>query len=313
VPYAIGTRVYYHGHVTDVSARFDRGFPGIRPGAEQLTAVVGGGGYAWAQLSGAAVDMAHVVGRIGPGGGWTGFHASAGGMSTVAVTTTGAVVMPESGQVFWPDGRLVASFRPRPAACGHCVPAAAGAQVVLQQYPDLPGPGLGTWLWAPPARPTRLPDDGYRALGRSGSGWLGAPAGSNCWRVAPVPDPTATRARFCSMTLPLVSPDGTRVIVVQAGRVRAVDTRTAADLGPAAIRPLTVWAPTGAGGAFRYLVPAAWESSDSYLVTARDDQVLALLRCSVRSGRCERAVRATVRAGVTGIVTERGPESIATA
>jgi hypothetical protein len=309
VPYAIGTAVHHRGHVTDVSAWFSQAFPGARPGPAQreLTTVVGGGRYAWAQLTGSAADLVHAVGRIGPRGGWTGFHTSIGDWSRLAVTTRGTVVMPESAQLFRADGRLLASFTGSATlSCGFCASAAAGTHVVVQRRPAAPGvPFQGTWLWTPPNAPVRLPD-GVQAVGRLGPGWLAVPAGSSCWRIAPAAAPSAVRARICSQALPLVAADGARAVVVQSGRMRVVDTRTGSQLGLARLGALTSWTINGPGP-IRYVVPAAWESSDSYLATARDDTVLAVVRCSLRTGRCERAVTATVRAGVSRIVLERGP------
>lgn len=54
-----------------------------------------------------------------------------------------------------------------------------------------------------------------------------------------------------------------------------------------------------------YAVPAAWETSDLYLVNVRDFGVSALVRCSVSSDRCWRVVRTTA-----ALRTERGHESI---
>jgi hypothetical protein len=313
VPYAIGTSVYYHGHRTNIRARFDQALSGSQrtPAMYQLVAIVGGGGYAWAQILGSGADLVHTVGRISPRGGWTGFHTSTGSFSRVTVTSTGAVAMPESGQLFGTDGHLIASFAGRPElACGACGPSAAGPSLVVEKGPPGPGiPAQGTWLWSPPAAPRRLPD-GYRALGRGGRGWLGAPDGAGCWRVAPVSDPAATRARICSQTLPLVSADGTRAVLVQAGQLRVADTRTGASLSSARLAALWSWTPANRNAPVRYLVPVAWETSDRYLAVARDDRILAIVRCSVRTSRCERAVRTLTRIGADRIVTERGTENI---
>jgi hypothetical protein len=322
VPYAIGTSVYYRGHRTDIGARIDGAFYGARPSAaqRQLTAVTGGAGFAWAQFTGSGADIVHIVGRIGPGGGWTGFHSSSGAFSRLAVTTTGLVAMPESGSVYRADGRLAATFTGSTAtSCGYCGAAAAGPYLVVERKPSLPGTdSQGIWLWRPAAAsvtaaaPVRLPD-GYAALGRLGGGWLGAlqsPArGATCWRIAPAADPVALRARICSQTVPLVSADGVRAVVVQGGRTRVVDTRTGGQLSLAGLGALAGWSPDGGPtgrGTVRYVVPAAWETADTFVATARDDQVLALVRCSATTGRCERVVRATVRPGVAAIVSERG-------
>jgi hypothetical protein len=313
VPYAIGTSVFYHGHRTELRARFDQAFPGTRftPAQRQLTTVVGGDRYAWAQLTGSAADVVHIVGRISPRGGWSTFHTSTGSFSRVSVTTAGTVVMPESGHLFSPDGHLIATFAATPwLVCGACAPSAAGRSVVVQKGPPGPGiPAQGTWLWTPPAAPRRLPD-GYRALGRGGAGWLGAPDGAGCWRVAPVGDPTATRARICSQTLPLVSADGTRAVIVQSRQLRVVDTRTGAGISRARLAPLRSWTPPGTGTPVRYVVPVAWESADRYLAVARDDRILAIVRCWVTTTRCERAVRTRTGTGVDRIVTERGTQEI---
>ena len=56
----------------------------------------------------------------------------------------------------------------------------------------------------------------------------------------------------------------------------------------------------------RFEVPSTWETSDSYLVFLHYDSTLALVRCSVSTGRCGIAVRSYVRTGVDRIATERG-------
>jgi hypothetical protein len=92
--------------------------------------------------------------------------------------------------------------------------------------------------------------------------------------------------------------------------MRVVDTRTGAQLSLAGLGPLAGWSPVGGStgrGTVRYVVPVAWESTDAYLATARDNQELAIVRCSATTGRCERAVRAAVRPGAGAIVSERGP------
>ena len=80
---------------------------------------------------------------------------------------------------------------------------------------------------------------------------------------------------------------------------------TGATVSVASLTPLARWDPLGPHP--RYAVPAVWETADAYLVTARVDGTLALVRCSARTGACRRAVRVAVRPGVDRIVTERGP------
>ena len=316
VPYALGMTVYYRGHRTSLNPLYDKiwGIPHTPRTTDRPRIVIGGGGYAWAQLSIAATDMANVVGRISPSGRWKQFHISTGDASRVSVTTAPLVAVPEDGLLLRTDGRKVASFTGNlNTSYNFFESSAAGRYVVVHRHPNAPGaPDMGMWLWSPSVKPFQLPD-GYRALGRLGAGWLGAPAGTTpgarCWHVAPASAPLKTRpGTLCSMTLPLVSADGAKAVVVQGGRVRVLDTVTGAQIRAARIPALSGWSFWTTP--YRYLIPAAWESADSYLVTARDDKVIALLRCSISTGRCERAVRAVTRPGIDIVVTERGFEDV---
>jgi len=309
VPYAIGTRIYFAGRVSDLADRFATAFPGTRPGPaqRQFTTVVGAAGFAWAQFTGSGVDVVSVVDRVGPDGAVTPFHASTGRASLLAVTTGGLVAMPESGQVFTTAGRAAGAFTGSVNIdCGSCAPTAAGPRLVIDQWS---GTGSqpehqATWLWYPPVAIQRL-DDRFRAVGRLGSGWLGLDLGGGCWRLAPATAPDRLGAPVCSQATPLVSADGARAVVVQGGRVRVVEAATGATVSVASLTPLARWDPLGPHP--RYAVPAVWETADAYLVTARVDGTLALVRCSARTGACRRAVRVAVRPGVDRIVTERGP------
>jgi hypothetical protein len=318
VPYSIGTRVYYQGRIADLSSRFDQLAGGVRLAAtqRQLTAVVAAAGFAWTQITVSGVDLVHAVGKVSATGGYTPFHTSSGSSSTLDVTVGGAVAMPGSGQIYQSDGRFLAAFTGSPGIdCGSCATSAVGVRLLVDQTAGVPGlEHLGTWLWYPPAAIQPLPDS-YRAVGRWGIGWLGSVVSPGCWRTAPAVAPAALRATICSMTRPLVSADGTRAVVVQSGRALVLDTRSGATVSRATLAALSGWQPPTAGGAaapapVRYVVPATWEAPDSYLLTTRDDAVLALVRCSVRTGTCQRAVRAPVRTGVDRIVTERGPTAI---
>ncbi|MDP9239768.1 MAG: hypothetical protein M3O55_03885, partial [Actinomycetota bacterium] len=141
----------------------------------------------------------------------------------------------------------------------------------------------------------------YAAVGRLGVGWLGARLDKFCWQTASANHPYTRRTpRLCSMAKPLLSPDGTRAVLVQSGRVVVVDARSGAVVSTASMAAITRWAP-----GTREAVPAAWETTDSYLINARYDGALALVRCSAATGACNRAVRSYVRTGVSAIVTER--------
>jgi len=305
VPYAIGTRVYYRGRMTDLADRFADAYPGSTPtpGQRQLAAVTGAGGFAWTQFTGVGVDVVHVVGRVSPAGGYTPFHASTGRVSTLAVTTSGLVAMPESGEAYAPGGAFTAAFTGSPNIdCGSCAPTAAGPRVVLDQWTGPAGlpEHQATWLWYPPAAIQRL-DDRVRAVGRLGSGALGLRQEDGCWRLAPATAPDRLGPAICSLTTPLVDTGGRLAVVVQGGRLRVVDPRTGATVSSGTMGPVDGWSP-----ATRYAVPAAWETADAYLVTVRLDDALGLVRCSAATGACTRAVRAAVRPGVDRIVTERG-------
>jgi len=310
VPYGIGTRVYFAGHVTDLQDRFAAAFPrGDVPAQQrQFTTVTGSAGFAWTQFTGAGADVVHVVGQVSAAGGYTPFQRSTGRTSTLAVTTTGLLAMPESGQVYAARGSFVAAFTGSVNIdCGSCAVTAAGPRLVLDQWTGPTGQPehQATWLWLPPAAIQRI-DDRFRAVGRLGPGWLGLRDDDGCWRIAPATAPDRLGAGVCSLTTPLVDADGGRAVVVQAGRVRVVDPRTGAVLSTAALPAIPGWDP-----GLRYAVPAVWETADAYLVTVRVDSALALVRCSAARGTCQRSVRATVRPGVDRIVTERGPADAA--
>jgi hypothetical protein len=320
VPYAIGTRVYLGGHVTDLTDRFTAAFPGVpsTPAQRQFGTVIGAAGYAWTDIIGSGADVVHVVGRLSAGGDYTPFHTSTGRDSTLAVTTGSLVVMPESGQAYVNTGDFFTAFTGSANIdCGSCAPSAAGTRVVLDQWS---GTGSrpehqGTWLWYPPATIQRI-DDRFRAVGRLGAGWLGLRLGAGCWRIAPATALARLGPALCSLTTPLVSADGRRAVVVQSGRLRVLDPVTGEGIGAAAMAAIASWSPTpttSSPARLRYAVPAVWESADSYLVTARFDAALALVRCSASTGACQRVVRSTVRSGVDRIVLERGvPDAIPT-
>jgi hypothetical protein len=310
VPYAIGARVFFGGKGADLSARFDEAVPGVKPTAaqRQFTTVVGVGGFAVTDLV-LGTDPTHVIGRLAADGGYQPLRTSGGGMSSLTATTANLVAVPDSGQLIDTTGRLVAAFTGSAwIDCGSCLTTAAGTRLVVTQ-----GNGTSsshTWLWYQPATLQPLPD-GYRGVGRLGAGWLGQQQDDGCWRIAPASAPDRLGAPICSQTTPLVSPNGDAVVVVQAGRVEAVNRTTGATLSTATMPAIDGWRlPSDASAdhpEIRYAVPATWESADSYLVTARFDIALALVRCSVKTGACQRVVRAAVRTGVDRIVTERGP------
>lgn len=321
VPYGIGTRIFFAGHGSDQAARFAAAFPGTAPSPDQrqFTAVVGGAGFAWTQITGSGADAVHRLARIDAAGRSLDLPATVGRASVLAVTTSGLVAEPENGHVLTPSGAFGSAFTGSAAIdCGSCAPTAAGPRLVIDQWTGVGAPPQhqATWLWEPPSTIRQL-DDRFRAVGRLGTGWLALRVTPGCWQVAPSTAPERLGPAICSLTTPLVSADGRRAAVVRDGRVLVVDPLTGATLRTASMGRIAGWSPGGApGGApgapdvpgqVRYAVPAVWESDDAFLVTVRVDRALALVRCSAGTGECRRAVTSVVRPGVDRIVTERGP------
>lgn len=310
VPYGIGQRIYAFGHSTDVSASFKAG---NNPGG-QFGTIVGSRGVAWASFMAYGADCVPKLGRVSPSLPWRAVASSMGGCTTVTDATGGGLAAtPDNVAAFTSAGTKYATYpRQSGSNLGACPPSpgagydtarAAGYRFVVTE--STCSGVQGKFLWYPGSRPQRL-DVTYDALGRLGGGWLGKDVAvqpsAACWRVAPAGAPTAlSGAPLCSMAVPLVSADGKRTIVVQAGRVRVLDTAS----GRTVSVPILGAVPSGWAPGKRYEVPAAWETSDAYLVDVGYDGDLALVRCSVSTGHCVVAVRSHTRTGVSDLITER--------
>lgn len=313
--YSIGTRVFYGGHEQDLATVLPKGWG--PQGGSYLTRVVASRGVVVV-----ATHVGYGTVESGDAGSFTevGLYwptrvlpgayrvlVTAGNVTSDTppdVTTAGAVLVPAQstpGQVtaFNLDGSLRAVMPLTLLSPGEV--AAVGVRAYASSQLSSPASGnRQVALWWVGGGTQNLPVT-YEPVGRLGLGWLGVRAGL-CWRVAPADNPLAVRAAaLCSMTRPLVSADGSTAVVVQSGRVRVLDTRTGHTISVAQLPALAV--PTW--GYDHYAVPAAWETSDLYLVNVRDSGVSALVRCSVSSGRCWRVVRTTA-----ALRTERGHESI---
>jgi hypothetical protein len=144
----------------------------------------------------------------------------------------------------------------------------------------------------------QVPDDYTYGVG-GGTGWLAAydSRTSLCFRTAPLRTPSLLGPRICSQTRPLVSPDGTRAVVVQGNHVRLYDTGTGLQIN--ATNAPTLGEQTATPPVTGYF-PFAWETAGSYLVYARDGTSLFILRCSL-DRTCQRAVTSYVRSGVSSI------------
>lgn len=98
-------------------------------------------------------------------------------------------------------------------------------------------------------------------------------------------------------TLPMLSDDGTKAVVVRGNHVRLYDTRTGAQIN-------ATNAPTlPAADATHSYALIMWQGASSYLVNVRDGNTLAILRCNALSRFCTRAVTSSVRTGVTRILS----------
>jgi len=314
VPYGIGSTVYYAGHVFSLGQAFTP--YGAVP--EEFNRLVAGGGIVWTQFTvhghSGCVPM---LGRFSLRYTWrkvSGPDLGACG-DRFDVTTTNIAAIPGcvAAYPFPPVLPIPYSYPPTYPQLGLCenTVTAAGARFVVREIDVNTGAQLGTFLWWPDltSRPQRLPL-AYQAVGRLGVGWLGDRLDKFCWQVAPADNPAALRtARLCSMTTPLLSADGDTAILVQSGRVRAVNAITGATVSVAQLPGITTstWLP-----GVRDEVPATWENAGFYLVNVAYNGTLGLVRCSITTGRCTTAVHSSTRPGVTSIVTERGaPDAVA--
>ena len=303
VPYSIGTTVYYGGKGYDLSRAFD---PALKGNDRQFLKVAATRGVVVTQHSYSAADVVNVVGRFSPSLNYAGLETNLGGLSTFDVTLGGLAAMPENGQVRnATNGRVYAAWTRQTAGCSgsSIAPAAVGYRVLQREtsWSSCP-PGMdaqGAFLWYPPSAVQQLADT-MEAVGRLGTGWLGDHTSATGWSILPASNPSAAPKQVASMMRPLVNGDGTKAVVVQSGRVRVIS--------PATMSNLATSLPTIGGWSVgvRDAVPAAWETNDLFLVTARYDGTLALVRCSASTGKCWRVVRTSVRTGVTRIITERG-------
>lgn len=237
---------------------------------------------------------------------WRRIASTVGACQTgLDASTQGLISTPDDVKAYRSDGTVYASY-PRTNPLTGMFPidgvAAAGAHFVVHERHYETGAVQGVYLWHPDSTTTQQLPDNYVSVGRLGVGWLGARLNTLCWKTAPANNPLALRApELCSMAKPLLSADGIRAVLVRSGQVRVVDARTNATVSVATLPAIADRQP-----GTREAVPATWETPDSYLIEAIYDGALALVRCSAATGTCNRAVRSSVRTGVSSIVTERG-------
>ena len=305
IPYGIGQRLYAYGRVTDLSPSFR----GLNNPNGELLRVIGSRGVSWATFLGYGADCVPTIGRETASLPFKVIAESLGACLSTDVSTGGLAATSDEVFAYTSSGAQYAKY-PRQNALKGCGDsgadyAQAAAYFFLVTETDC-GYFQGRYLWYPRSAPEKMPDN-YYVLGRVGIGWLGADVGSQpkatCWKIAPVTQPfNLSPMPICSMAKPLVSADGKEMVVVQGGYVRVVNSSTGYQISRPFLDPiLSGWSPTQ-----RYEVPSAWETSDSFIIDFRYDTVLGLIRCSVSTTHCERAVASTYRTGVTDLITERG-------
>lgn len=288
VPYAIGTRIFYQGQIFVVpsTSGSTTNLVRVQPyHGNVLTSVYRSG----------SVDYQGYAGLIGPTSAW---HVIPGyidlpadstlagqllrvtdrDVAQVVDTSTGAIVYqtPVGGGVFG-DAKTV------------------GAKVLIHRS------GYGTpeddVIWDPPTGAvTLLGATRYLVAQRRSPGWLWRESGGGCFALVTLSAPTATGTRFChdSIAPPLLSFDGTIAITVRAGRLVAVSVASGQVLSTGSMGAIS--------GTGRSVQPVQWETSSAYLAHATWDGQLALVRCHVSDGQCERVVRSYVRGTIRGIV-----------
>lgn len=310
IPYGIGKRIYLNGYAYDLSSRWTalataQAFP-------ELGDVTVTRGVIVFSIYRYAIDPLAMVGAFRPGAtpvsirsvwDFPGLATTSGGLITTGLSNTGqsstSAVFTTSGQSYRPGFTDPIANLPITVT----VQGAGGSFVYQAIDPYGPAPEPSYRLY--PGYPaSALPFANTFGVG-GGLGWL-ATAGSPtsvCYRTAALATPTTLRARICSQTLPLLSPNGALAVVVQGGHVRLYDTLTGLQVNAAnaptlpfstAVRPIEGY------------YPFAWETSTTYLVHVADGLSLFILRCTT-AGRCERAVTSSVRSGVSDLVVPLPP------
>lgn len=299
VPYGIGERLYGYGTVAIPTA-----FQGSSDDA--FTYVAAARGVVWSGSAYSATDCGAILNvwlkgtkPVAVGG-----VDDTGLCRPVAATLSGLGITRDNVRAYTSSGKLYATY-PRTAAdtggCGSTTqvddPYAVGYRVLVKEINC--NAGLqGTYLWYPGSGKQQLPNT-YAVVGRLGPGWLGDEIRAGCWLIASADHPSAlSTVPLCSQQFPLVSADGTRAVLVQAGRVRVVRVADNTTISRAAL-------PALAPRSSNLELPETWETSTYYLVDVRYGTDLGLVRCSVTTGGCNIAVRSSVRGQIRDIVTER--------
>jgi hypothetical protein len=302
VPYGIGKRLYLNGVGYDLTSRWAT--LSSPQGLPEFTAVTITRGTIVFSIAMTATDPYEALGSLSPGKvpvrigrfGAGDLAVTSGGLVTPGVDEvngTQAPVLTLTGAAYPPP--FVSPVAPDPY--GNISAQGAGGSFVFQAA-NTTSSTHHSYVMYPGYPPIQVPDDYTYGVG-GGTGWLAAydSRTSLCFRTAPLRTPSLLGPRICSQTRPLISPDGTRAVVVQGNHVRLYDTGTGLQIN--ATNAPTLGAQTATLPVTGYF-PFAWETAGSYLVYARDGTSLFILRCSL-DRTCQRAVTSYVRSGVSSI------------
>lgn len=307
VPYGIGKRIYLNGVQYDLTSRWSALTNG--QGFAELAQVTSTRGTVVWVIGLNAIDALGQVGTLRPGGTPVVINevndyrvaATSGGVLAGGASGYGGTVQPFTltGKSFGP-----AFTDPFPSVPYFVGADAAGGSLVFRASDD-PAPTQSFRMY-PGYAAVRLPYDNTFGVG-GGAGWLATAdsLGSVCYRTAALATPATLRARICSLTVPMLSADGTKAVVVQGNHVRLYDTATGAQINAtnAPTLPFQGRYTTGTyAGQLAGYYPFAWESATTYLVYARDGAAMDILRCFL-DRTCQRAVTSYPRAGITHIAT----------
>ncbi len=296
IPYAIGTRIFYQDRifVVPTPGTSDAELTRVQPyHGNVLTSVFYPG----------TADFVGPTGVIGPTSPWR----SLGGVDLSAdATLTGQLLaVPAYGRevrtIDTSTNRVVARL---PIADAFAHAATAGPKVLVTNFGFSnttsqvlwdPATGNTIALGTSDAGPT------YSVAQRRSPGWLWRDVGGGCFARVPVSDPLAGGTRIChdagQSGPPLLSFDGATAIAVRDGRLVAVAMASGQALSTG-----TLAAIVRATDNTRWVYPVQWETASTFITEATWDGQLALVRCRLRDGWCERVVRSYVRGNVGGIV-----------
>jgi hypothetical protein len=292
VAYGVKNTLYLNGHAYDQTARL-KALAMIHNTSDMFEDVkLTRGVIVWSHPGADCTDDCAVWGTLRPGGTLVKagqFNASSGLATTAGGLVSGSRKYSSKSAAIWTmDGK---AYGPPFTWTGWRadVQSAGNSFVVQADEPQIDDTLSRTRSFQvyPGYPQVELPDNTY-AVGQ-GTGWLATRESyrAECYRVAPLATPTQLRARICSEALPMVSNDGTMVVVVQGRHVRLLNTFTGAQINATNAPTLSGTSQMADASAFEMV---RWETATTYLVKAKDYKTLTILRCSATTRACVRAV-----------------------